>query len=279
MKGASRLPEVILRHVYFDEAGLANPKHEPFTVVAGVMLHVDDQYNPIQKYLLGMADDLVGPSRERPIDFVFHAKDLWHGSGFFPRNKWTLSKRLEILGHLADIPGKFDLPIIYSCVERQQYLPKKHAARTSQKINRRALAKSNRKCHLVCFAGCLSQTERWMREKHGNERVFVVVEHHQDHRDYLLLLSQFFANPRARSTIENDPAIKWPALTHVVEEPLFVRKSGSSPIQVADICAFVLARSLAGANHSEQLLKRIKPNLVSGFRRKFFVNASLGESS
>ena len=115
--------------------------------------------------------------------------------------------------------------------------------------------------------------------KHGNEKVFIFVEHHRDHKTYLLLLSELLANPRAKSTIENDPEIGWPALTHVVEVPHFAQKSGTSPLQVADICAFILARSLADANHSEQLLERIKPNLVSGFLRKFFVDSSVGEFS
>ena len=113
-------PELVLRHVYFDEAGIGNPDTEPYTVVAGVMLHVDDQYTPLQTYLLDMADDLVGPSLERPLDFVFHAKELWHGEGFFPRDNWGLDKRLAILAHLADIPRKFKLPIFYSCVERSK---------------------------------------------------------------------------------------------------------------------------------------------------------------
>ena len=92
----SNNPEYVVRHAYFDEAGISQ---EPYTVVAGIMIHVDAQYRGLQKYILDMADDLVG--KDRPMDFFFHAKELWHGSGFFPRDEWSLEKRMEILGYLA----------------------------------------------------------------------------------------------------------------------------------------------------------------------------------
>ena len=268
-----------MRHIYFDEAGIGNPDVDAYTVVAGVMLHVDDQYTPLQNYLLEMADDLVGPSLERPLGFAFHAKELWHGDGFFPRDHWTLSKRLEILGHLADIPQKFQLPIIYSCVARKDYPPNYPPRDSARRLVRDARAKASKKCHTICFLSCLVQVERWMEHKYKDEKVFAVAELHEDHKDALLTTAQLLSNPRARSTIENDPNINWPPLTHIVEEPLFVRKSGSSPMQVADVCAFILTRALASAEYSEPLLEKIRPNLVSGFRRDFVTASSRGQPS
>ena len=262
---------LIMRHVYFDEAGIGNPDSEPYTVVAGIMLHVDKQYEALQKYLLDMADDLVASEFKRPAKFVFHAKELWHGSGFFPRDEWSLQKRLEILGHLADIPAKFELPIIYSCVKR---------AELSRKYKKKTIKESNKICHTTCFLSCLSQVERWMEKFHKEEKAFAVVENHNDHKDFLSGIAQLLANPRIRSVIENDPNVSWAPLTYIVDEPLFVGKSGTSPVQIADVCAFILARALANANHSESLLKKIEPQLVSGFRRQFVtVSSSKGELS
>ncbi len=274
MIASPQSPELVVRHFYVDEAGIGDPDKEPYTVVAGVMLNVDEQYAPLQKYLLDMADEFVAPGLERPLDFAFHAKDLWHGSGFFPRDDWSLEKRLEILNHLADIPQKFELPIIYSCVDRSNYPPNEPTLGSAKRFFKAARAKANKKCHTICFVSCLSQVERWMEHNYKDEKVFVVAELHEDHKDYLLAVAQLLSNPRARSTIENDPNIDWPALTHVVEEPLFVRKLGSSPVQVADVCAFILARALAGGNHVEPLLEKIRPNLVSGFRREFVKSSS-----
>lgn len=274
MIGSPQSAELVLRHVYFDEAGIGNPDIEPYTVVAGVMLHVDDQYTPLQTYLLEMADNLVGPSKERPLDFVFHAKDLWHGEGFFPRDNWDLGKRLAILDHLADIPGKFDLPIIYSCVERSKFPPKNPPLDSAKVLFKKARAEATKKCHTICFLSCLTQVERWMEHAYEDEKVFVIVEQHKVHESNLLIVAQLLSNPRARSTIENDPNISWPALTRIVEEPLFVQKSGTSPVQIADLCAFLLARALAGKEDSQPLFEKIRPKLVSGFRRDFLKASS-----
>ena len=219
-----------------------------------------------------MADDLVAPSLKRSLNFAFHAKELWHGEGFFPRENWSRERRLEILGHLADIPQKFHLPIIYSCVKRSKYPPKNPPANSPKRVFRRAQREATKRCHTICFLSCLEQVERWMECKHQEEKVFVVHELHENHKADLSEISKFFSNPRARSTIENDPDINWSALTHLVEEPLFVRKSGSSLVQIADVCAFILSRALAEKEHSKPLLEKIRPNLVSGFLCDFFQN-------
>lgn len=271
----SHAPEVTVRNIYFDEAGIGNPEVEPYTVVAGVMLHVDDQLGPIQKYLLDMADDLIAPGLERPLNFAFHAKDLWHGAGFFPRQTddnldgWSLERRLEILGHLADIPQKFEMPIIYACVKREDYAPENPPEGSAPRFFKQARAKADRKCHMICFMSCLQQTERWMEHAYKNEKVQAIVEWHDDHKEILLDAAQLFANPRIHPVIENDPNISWDPLTHFADDPLFVKKSGSSPVQIADICAFILCRALAEAQHSKELLEKIKPCLITGFRREF----------
>lgn len=226
-----------------------------------------------------MADDLVGPDSNRPLKFAFHAKELWHGEGFFPRQNWDLEKRLEILGHLADIPRKFQLPIIYSCVKRSEYPPKELPAGSAKHLVRKERAIATKKCHTICFLNCLGLVERWMERELKNEKAFAVAELHEDHRFNLLTVAQLFTNPRTRATIEADPNISWHPLTHLVEEPLFVRKSGSSPVQIADVCAFILARALAGTKHSEVLLEKIKPNLVNGFRREFVSHSPQAQPS
>lgn len=260
-------PELIVRHFYCDEAGMSDPAVEPYMVVAGIMLHVDNEYSDLQKYLLDMADDLVGP--DRPANFVFHAKELWFGGKFFSREKWPLEKRLEILGRLADIPGKFRFPIIYACIERIKYPPKAPLEGSAARSFREAQAEANKKCHTICFLSCLTLVERWMEHAHKDEKVFVVTEMHERHKNNLLTITQIMSEPRVRPIIENDPNISWSPLTHIVDDPLFVNKSGSSPIHVADVCASILARSLNDKSHTTPLLEKILPNLVTGFRRDF----------
>ena len=261
--------DLIMRHIYFDEAGIGNPNIEPYTVVAGIVLHVDNQYDSLQKYLLEMANDLVAQSNKRPLEFVFHAKELWHGNGFFPRDDWTLEKRLEILGHLADIPENFNLPIIYSCIKREEYVPK------DLKGKQRAAA--DKKCHATCFMSCLSQADRWIEQFYPDEKVFAIVEHHQSHKSGLQIVADYLTNPRLIEEIQNDNSLHCDPIKHFVETPLFSPKSGNSPLQIADICAFILSRALAEAKHSDVLLEKIRPQLASGFIKSFFQNGSPGE--
>lgn len=255
-------PEKIMRFVYLDEAGIANPKQEPYTVVAGVMMHIDGQYGPLQKYLLDMADDVVG--KDRPKDFYFHAKDIWHGKKFFNRDDWPdLKKRLRILEHILDIPEKFNFQVIYACVERAKHIPKNLPAGAEGR------AKWAKHTHTICMMSCLHQTELLMREHFSDERVFLVAEDHETHKGILRQSAILLGDPRNRSALEDNPGIDWEPATHLVDEPLFAPKSGASPLQVADACAFVLSRHYAGCPHVAPFIERIKPQMPSGLLSKF----------
>jgi hypothetical protein len=209
--------------------------------------------------------------------FIFMGKNFGMAKVFF-RDKWSLPKRMEILGHLADIPKNFNMPIFYCCAERAPYLkdidpglPRRKRAELRAKILKR--------CHTICFLHCLSSADKWVDQFHPDEQVFVVVEHHDNHKNLMLGAAQFFADPRAHSFIANDPNIKWGTLKHMVEEPLFMRKSGISPLQVADTCAFILSRALAGANHIDVFLDKLRPMLSRGFIREFFHDSYREQSS
>jgi hypothetical protein len=105
-----------MRMVYLDEAGISNPAHEPHVVVAGVIIHADRQWKAVELHLNDMADRYV--PGDRRAGFVFHAKDLFHGSGAFPRNQWSREKRWEILDELIAIPEQLDLAVVPGYVER-----------------------------------------------------------------------------------------------------------------------------------------------------------------
>jgi hypothetical protein len=255
----SALPELIMRHAYFDETGVGDPTKEPNCIVAGIMLEVDRQYESLRKYLLDMAADLVG--KNRPRDFTFHAKELWHGTKRFPRAEWPIERRMEVLAHLADIPARFDFPIFYAVVDRAKYPPKADTKREKSEAVRRQ--------HGIAFAAGLQQVELWMREMHPDERVFVVSEDHADHRSFLGRVGTLLSDPRLKTVIENDPNIDWEPLTHLVDEPHFSPKSGSSPLQVADTIAYILGKHFVGDQRSAPLLERFRDKLAGGLRTEF----------
>jgi hypothetical protein len=112
----------IVRMIYLDDAGISNPLHEPFVVVAGVMVEADTQWLALERYLEGMADTYAPPGQRN--GFYFHATELFSGGGFFPREKYPREERWKILDELVAIPKKFKLPIAAGWVERAKLATK-----------------------------------------------------------------------------------------------------------------------------------------------------------
>ena len=99
-----------VRMVYLDEAGISNPKHEPFIVVAGVIIHADYQWKAIEAHIRSLVADFIPQSDQD--GFVFHAAGSYFSGGkYFDRDVWPRCIRWQILDELVAIPRKFDLPI------------------------------------------------------------------------------------------------------------------------------------------------------------------------
>ncbi len=61
-----------MRLAYLDESGTGKIEHEPYAVVAGVIVNADRQYKAIEQYLAAMADQYLPL---RTTDAVFHARE------------------------------------------------------------------------------------------------------------------------------------------------------------------------------------------------------------
>src|SRR5713226_3021381 len=105
-----------VRLVYIDESGLSI--HESVLVVAGVIIHPDTQWRRLEAHIAGLIEKYVPP--EHRSGFVFHAKDLFHGTGrsAFDRRRYPLEKSREALKELLAIPSKFHLPVPYGYVRK-----------------------------------------------------------------------------------------------------------------------------------------------------------------
>ena len=55
----------------------------------------------------------------------------------------------------------------------------------------------------------------------------------------------------------------------LVESPLFQPKDGASPVQVADVCAFLIRRRLEGCAIAVPIAEHFTPQLVSGWKTNF----------
>jgi hypothetical protein len=97
-----------MRLLHLDEAGIF--ANEPRLCVAGVLIHGDFQSFDVERKL----DELTirhipEPDRE---GFAFHSTDIFHGSGYFDRERRPRDTRLQILTNLASIIDKLHLPVV-----------------------------------------------------------------------------------------------------------------------------------------------------------------------
>ncbi len=240
----------IVRHVYLDEAGIAG---EDFTVVAGFMLHVDNQYKDFVNCLDSMARELFGNDLSR--NFAFHAKELVNGGKFFPREKWSREKTLEILDRLADLPRSFNSPVIYAAVSKEEISYEKYGDDAA------------RLRHIVAFQLALKEAEIALEKNYPGECAFLIVEDNTQHRRHLRHMFDFLYNKYFQYDIKN-MGIE-PPFNSIVETPLFQPKNGTSPMQVADVCAYLIRKRLEGDLRTHHISERLTPQLLSGWRTKF----------
>jgi hypothetical protein len=62
-------------------------------------------------YVASLIEEYV--PEEHRAGFVFHAKDLFHGSHIFDPKKYPPERRGEALKKLVEIPNKFGFPTVY----------------------------------------------------------------------------------------------------------------------------------------------------------------------
>ena len=106
-----------MRFVFLDEGGISS--HEPVAVVAGVVVQADEQLIPLERALERLKRKHI--PEEHWDDFVFHAKEIWSGTGkiFGDRDAWTLDRRLFILRDLIRVIKKLDLPVVHEAYSRE----------------------------------------------------------------------------------------------------------------------------------------------------------------
>ena len=106
--------------VYLDEAGISNPAQETHLVVAGVIVNPDRKWRQLETYFRDLFNSSF-PERADDLEtFIFHAKDIWHGSGPFDRKNWSRKNRMKILMQLAQVPRLFELPIVVGAYDRNE---------------------------------------------------------------------------------------------------------------------------------------------------------------
>jgi hypothetical protein len=234
-----------MRLVYLDEGGA--DFSAPVLVVAGILVHGDREYPEIDRRILALIDKFI-PEQDR-LGFVFHATDVFHGSRYFDRHKpeWnSIEKRLPIIDGLADIIEELHLPVVAGLYQRARY-GEQHpiwAEPPTEQLKNKFL-------HSSALMDAVMRADKWLDRFSPTELATVV---HEDGSQANKMIKRVVRMMRSRELMsaagfDEDPEFyerhNLP-LKRIIDTVHFAEKADSRPLQLADLCAFILARGMRG---------------------------------
>ncbi|MBV9932628.1 MAG: DUF3800 domain-containing protein [Alphaproteobacteria bacterium] len=241
-----------MRVLYMDESGIGKIEHDRFLVVAGVIIHADTQWGPLANRLDQYLSEAV--PRGAPKPRCLHAKDIFHGSGEFPRETWDQLRRNSLLSAIGGLVSEFNVPVVWSGIDRKEF-----ARRFPDNTPRVNLLDA----YTVGAVSCFMQTERYMREKHlAGEVCSILMEENKELQQRIPEMTAFMRDP---GEAEQDLLPHWHEvmpLTKLIDNPSCQPKTGSSILQLADYCAFAIKRHLEGRAGSGRLVQPLAGDLM-----------------
>lgn len=232
----------LVRIGFLDEAGRS--QHEPIMVVAGVLVHGDRTYRAITEHLRAIARrHIPEPDRE---NFLFHAKDIFQGARYFKdKEVWPRERRFPILRELAGTPAKFSLPVVFGHAAKKQFTPAVERVITALKPAKKhhGLIK-DASIHGTVFAMAEIMIERQMH-KFPRDEICILIAENTDrikkavkNGHAMLQSTKKMGDYLASFKVDGTP------ITKIVDTPHFAEKAESPPLQVADVCAYLILRRL-----------------------------------
>jgi hypothetical protein len=236
--------------VHLDDAGLAHPRQEPHVVIGGTIFHADRQWKSVERAVNALADDVVPPDRRK--GFVFHAHELFHGGKTFPRDEFDKETRWRILERLLEIVADLELVVVWGACQRvisiKQYPNDPGAALNHSRG--------------VAFYACAHWIEMYMRHSCADEVVTIFMEDN-DHARKTHRTQHHFARNPDNERILQDAGFGNFAMTHIVDDISFCQKTDSSPLQLADACAFTIKRFIMAKKDCERFYEVIRPQMLT----------------
>ena len=243
----------IVRFIYLDAAGLSNPEHEPYVVIAGVIVHADKQWKVLGNHLSQMADEFAPPGQRE--DFAFHATELFSGGKRFPRDKYPKEWRWAVLDELVSIPEKFDLPIVFGCIPRSDVAEAKP-------LRNGTVVKPAVAGQIVTFIVAASLADRWMQMKADPDEIAAMIMENDDQSHaFIRLALRAISDPMWSRHL--DPEYHNLKVTRIIHPIHFEEKTDSSSLQIADVCAFAIKRKLMGTPECDRFYAPIHRFIVA----------------
>ena len=176
------------------------------------------------------------------MDFFFHAKDIFHGSGFFDQRKpeWDSDeKRWPVLLDLAQIIEDLTLPVVAGTYRKETFGG--GILKEETKLFQHNMIQD------IAALDCLLWADRWLAAFAPDELATVV---HEDGTAAKKLIKATVRVARSEEQMrkwgirEGSGAELGLPLKRIIDTVHFAEKGDASPLQIADLCAFILGRAM-----------------------------------
>lgn len=239
-----------MRLVYLDEAGVSSPAHEPFLVVAGVIIDADQDWKRLDWHLRSLARKYL-PEGDRH-EFVFHAHEIWHGSGYWDRQRWPRETRVALLRDMAAIPARFHLPIVVGAVDRLLVREKILTA-----IPKMPTKSVDLFVQAQAFMLAVQDVDTWMTANAPREAAMLVAENTGRAQALMKLIHNGYRDWDGEHDRE-----RVLAAPQVIDTVHFAAKDDSPLLQLADTVAFLIKRRFQEKADITSLYMQLEPQLV-----------------
>jgi hypothetical protein len=193
---------------------------------------------------------------EFPEEFEFHARDLFHGSGFF--GNWEQPKRFQTFEHCMRTVNHLGLPIIYGAVDKAKLAKQIYKSASPLDMSLRL---------------CIEGIQKWFKENDPTEMGLLIADSFDDGKKRNL--KRVFRDYRKKLSLEileqalldeAHKALAPPQVSSLLDDMYFGDSRDSVGIQAADMCAFLVQRHLANKQDSEWLFNIIEPHISGSVR-------------
>jgi hypothetical protein len=217
--------------VYLDEAGIGDLKTDKFVVMTGVVV-LEKQWNEAVVGIQKIVDKYIHPLA-RPIH-IFHAKELFHGTGRMPKTMYTKEERWNCLEELCALIPKVSVSLLAIKVDREK--TKASMARDVEKHGEVVASQ------MAAMSAMIWQTERFVRAFTPDRHAIMIFENNDQCKKAFGHIVWMLRNPVSAEVLSDIAYSSLLPLKGIIDTAHFVEKRGAPLLQLADVCAFVLRR-------------------------------------
>lgn len=252
--GARLCGQAPVRYIYVDEAGTT--AREPVTIVAGIIIHADTQYGPVEDKLAAVLEQVPPPLRP---GFISHAKTVWGSKKY--QDHWSKEDRIAFLKSMMSLPRECGLAIALGIARRT-------APFNPTDVPKGLRVSREQFHHTLAFGLCVSRADKFLRDYCDPNEVGTVVAENIPETERLL---RMFVKHMRTSPIIHRPEHLTPtaaerltgvlrqdgvnAVTKVKDTIHFVSKEDGPLIQIADAVAYGFRRYFAEESLGDEYVR------------------------